>query len=161
MSGGKIYSIEGNSGDRWRRRHHFTMERDWLIFCTGVVPAISSMVRRLTAPNENVLVQTPVYNIFFNSIVNNGCRVLESPLRYDGTAYSVDFDDLEAKLADPQTTLMILCNPHNSVGKIWDRETLAKIGALSRKKISSHEYRLSPFVCGGRTATSESGHCSI
>lgn len=117
----------------WKNRHGLTIEKDWLIFCTGVVPAISSMVRKLTTPNENVVIQTPVYNIFFNSIINNGCRVLESPLKKDGSEYSMDFTDLEEKLADPQTTLMILCNPHNPVGKIWDRETLAKVGALARK----------------------------
>lgn len=117
----------------WRNRHDFTMEQDWLIFCTGVVPAISSMVRKLTTPAEKVLLMTPVYNIFFNSILNNGRQALESRLVYDGTEYRIDFEDLERKLADPQTTLMLLCNPHNPIGKIWDRETLARIGALCRK----------------------------
>ena len=117
----------------WRDRHGFEMEKDWLIFCTGVVPAISSAVRKLTTPNENVVIQTPVYNIFVNSIVNNGARVLENPLRYHDLTYSVDWEDLERKLSDPQTTLMILCNPHNPIGRIWDRETLARIGALCEK----------------------------
>lgn len=117
--------------DWWGARHGLAIDPDSLVFCTGVVPAISSMVRKLTTPNENVLIQTPVYNIFFNSIVNNGCRVLESPLRYDGAgSYAIDWADLEAKLADPQTTLMILCNPHNPVGRIWERDTLARIGDL-------------------------------
>lgn len=115
----------------WRARHGFELQKDWLIFCTGVVPAISSTVRKLTTPNENVVIQTPVYNIFFNSIVNNGARVLENPLLYENGSYSVDFDDLEKKLADPQTTLMILCNPHNPVGRIWDRDTLARVGDLA------------------------------
>ena len=115
----------------WKERHGFSMEKDWLIFCTGVVPAISSIVRKLTTPNENVLIQTPVYNIFFNSIRNNGCRTLESPLRYENGVYGIDWEDLEKKLSDPQTTLMILCNPHNPVGKIWDRETLGRIGELA------------------------------
>ncbi|MCD8023033.1 MAG: pyridoxal phosphate-dependent aminotransferase [Lachnospiraceae bacterium] len=119
----------------WEARHDFKMEKDWLIFCTGVVPAISSIVRKLTTPAEKVLIQTPVYNIFFNSILNNGRQVLESPLLYDREmgAYSIDFADLEEKLSDPQTSLMILCNPHNPVGKIWDTETLARIGELCRK----------------------------
>ena len=114
----------------WKMRHGYTMERDWLIFCTGVVPAISSIVRKMTTPAEKVLIQTPVYNIFFNSILNNGRQVLESPLRYDSKEYRIDFADLEEKLSDPQTALMILCNPHNPTGKIWDRQTLEKIGAL-------------------------------
>ena len=112
----------------WEKRHQFKLEKDWLIFATGVVPAISSAVRKLTTAGENVLIQTPVYNIFFNSIVNNGRNVVEAPLIYDGRNYAIDWTELERKLADPQTTLMILCNPHNPVGKIWDRETLTKIG---------------------------------
>lgn len=117
----------------WSRRHHLEMEKEWLIFCTGVVPAISSAVRKLTTVGENVLVQTPVYNIFFNSIRNNGRNILESPLVYHNGEYSIDFADLDEKLANPQTTLMLLCNPHNPVGKIWDRETLARIGELCAK----------------------------
>ena len=117
----------------WRDRHGLVMEKENLIFSAGVVPSISSLVRKLTTPNENVLIQTPVYNIFFNSIVNNGARVLESPLLYDGENWSIDFADLERKLADPQTALMILCNPHNPVGRIWTREELARIGALCKK----------------------------
>jgi cystathionine beta-lyase len=117
----------------WSKQHDFEIKKEWLIFCTGVVPAISSTVRKLTTPAEKVLIQTPVYNIFFNSILNNGRQVLESPLAYDGENYHIDFADLEQKLADPQTTLMILCNPHNPVGKIWDRETLARIGELCDK----------------------------
>lgn len=119
--------------DWWRRRHDFTIEKDWLIFTTGIVPAISSIVRKITTPAEKVLIQTPVYNIFFNSILNNGRQVLESPLAYDGKCYHIDFDDLEQKLADPQTSLMILCNPHNPIGKIWNRETLARIGELCQR----------------------------
>ncbi len=117
----------------WRDRHHFTMEKDWLIFCTGVVPAISSMVRKLTTAGEKVLVQTPVYNIFFNSIVNNGRIILENELLYDGNSYSMDFEDLERKLSDPQTTLMLLCNPQNPAGRIWGCETLEKVGELCWK----------------------------
>lgn len=117
----------------WGKRHGFEIQKDWLIFCTGVVPAISSIVPKMTAVGENVVVMTPVYNIFFNSILNNGRNVLESRLMYDGNEYQIDFGDLEEKLSDPQTTLLILCNPHNPIGKIWDRETLERIGDLCRK----------------------------
>lgn len=131
----------------WKRRHGFEIKREWLMFCTGVIPAISSCVRKLTTPNENVIIQTPVYNIFFNSIVNNGCRVLENELVYKDGDYSIDFDDLERKMADPQTTLMILCNPHNPVSKIWDRETLSKIGDAAKRN--------------GVTVISDEIHCDI
>lgn len=119
--------------DWWQRRHNFAIQKDWLVFCTGVVPAISSTVRKLTTPAEKVLIQTPVYNIFFNSILNNGRQVLESSLKYSSDRYEIDFEDLEQKLSDPQTSLMILCNPHNPVGKIWDKETLQRIGDLCWK----------------------------
>lgn len=117
----------------WERRHGFRMRPEWLIFSTGVVPILSSVVRKLTTPNENVLILTPVYNIFFNCIVNNGRHPLEVPLCREDGEYRVDFDALEAGLSDPQTTMMILCNPHNPIGKIWNRETLAKIGELCRQ----------------------------
>ncbi len=117
----------------WKNRHDFEIEKEWLMFCTGVIPAISSIVRKLTTPNEKVIIQTPVYNIFFNSIVNNGCKPLESPLHYENGVYSMDFADLEAKMSDPQASLMILCNPHNPVGKIWSKEDLAKVGELALK----------------------------
>ncbi len=117
----------------WKRRYGFELEKEWLIFCTGVVPAISSIVRKLTTPAENVLLLTPVYNIFFNSVVNNGRNVTECRLDYDGEGYSINFEVLERKLADPQTAMMILCNPHNPVGKIWEREVLQKIGELCRR----------------------------
>lgn len=117
----------------WKERHGFEIKREWLMFCTGVVPAISSIVRKLTTVGENVLVQTPVYNIFFNSIVNNGRNVLENPLIYENGSYRIDFADLEAKLSDPQTSLMLLCDPQNPGGMLWDRESLERIGGLCRK----------------------------
>lgn len=119
----------------WKERHDFVMDPQWLLFCTGVVPAISTAVRKLTTPAEKVLIQTPVYNIFFNSILNNGRNVLESSLVYqeESRQYVIDFEKLEQDLADPQTSLMILCNPHNPVGKIWDKDSLARIGELCKK----------------------------
>lgn len=117
----------------WDKRHHFKIQKDWMMFCTGVVPAISSIVRKVTTVGENVLIQSPVYNIFYNSILNNGRHVLSSDLIYDGQEYHIDFEDLEKKLALPQTTLMILCNPHNPIGKIWDKKILERIGELCYK----------------------------
>lgn len=117
----------------WEKRHHLKIEKDWLIFCTGVVPAISSIVRKLTTPNENVIILTPVYNIFFNSIINNGCRVLECPLDYKDNSYNVNWKDLEEKLSNPQTTLLIWCNPHNPAGRLWDAETMKRVGELCKK----------------------------
>ncbi|SFM10525.1 MalY/PatB family protein [Halanaerobium salsuginis] len=150
----------------WKNRHNFKINQDWLIFSIGVVPAISSIIRKLTTVAENVVVQTPVYNIFFNSIVNNGRHILENKLVFDGVKYKIDFQDLAEKLADPETKMMILCNPHNPIGKIWDRETLAKIGELCYKNnvivlsdeihcdLTDPEYQYIPFA-------SVSEHCRI
>ena len=119
--------------DWWDKRHHFHMNPEKLIFTTGVIPALSSAVRKFTTPGENVLVQTPVYNHFFYVIRNNGINIVENQLLYDGENYSIDWEKLEQQLSNPQTTMMILCNPHNPIGKIWDKETLAGIGRLCKK----------------------------
>lgn len=116
----------------WEKRHNFRMEKEWLMFTTGVIPAISSIIRKLTSIGENVVIQSPVYHMFYNAILNNGRNVIENPLIYNHGKYSMDFENLERKLADPQTTMMILCNPHNPVGKIWDKEVLNRIGELCR-----------------------------
>ena len=110
--------------------YRYRMNPENIAFSTGVVAALSSLVRKLTTAAENVLIQAPVYNIFYNSILNNGRNVVSSDLIYENGEYRIDFSDLEKKLSDKQTTLMILCNPHNPIGKIWDRETLKKIGRL-------------------------------
>ena len=114
----------------WKKRYGFEIQKEWLIFSTGVVPAVSSTVRKITTPGENVLLLTPTYNIFYNSILNNGRNPVECQLEYDGSAYGINLEDLEKKLQDRQTSLMILCNPQNPVGKIWTKEELAKIGEL-------------------------------
>ncbi|MCR5296247.1 MAG: pyridoxal phosphate-dependent aminotransferase [Clostridiales bacterium] len=119
---------------RWWGEHHGLEIRDEeLIFVTGVIPALSTAVRKFTTPAEKIVIQTPVYNIFFNSIINNGRRVLENPLIYENGKFRMDFEDLETKLSDPLTTMMILCNPQNPAGRIWSREELARLGSLCRK----------------------------
>lgn len=119
--------------DWWKERHNLNITKESIMFCTGVIPAISSIVRKLTTPAEKVLVLTPIYNIFFHSILNNGREVLECPLENKEGKYEIDFTKLEKQLSDPQTTLMILCNPHNPIGYIWNKEELQKIGELCKK----------------------------
>lgn len=116
--------------DWWQTQHQTRLEKDWLMFCTGVVPAISSIVRKLTRPGDNVVVLSPVYNIFYNSIVNNFRKISASELLYEAGRYQIDWPDLEARLQDVNTNLMIFCNPHNPIGKIWEPETLARVGEL-------------------------------
>lgn len=117
----------------WSVRHDFEIKKEWLLFCIGVVPAISSIIRKMTTVGENVVVLTPVYNIFFNSILNNGRNALECKLIYKEGVYDIDWRDLEEKLSDAQTSMLLFCNPHNPIGKIWDRTTLEKIGELCEK----------------------------
>ncbi len=117
----------------WGKHHGFDLEKKWLIFTTGVIPAISTAIRKFTTPAEKVIVQTPVYNMFFNSIINNGRRVLENPLIYSDNVYSMDLNDLEKKMSDPLATMLLLCNPQNPGGRIWDRGTLEKVGELAKR----------------------------
>lgn len=117
----------------WQRRHNVSLENEWMCFCTGVIPALSTAIRRFSSPGDQILVQAPVYHVFFNCIKNNGREILSNDLVYKNGSYEIDFDDLEAKLAQPLTTMMLLCNPHNPIGKIWDKETLKKIGKLCYK----------------------------
>lgn len=119
--------------DWYEIEHGYRPQTNWMIFTTGVVPAISSIVRRVSHIGDNVLVQEPVYNIFYNSILNNGRHVLSSNLVFDGEHYSIDWTDLEEKLADPLTTLMIFCNPHNPIGKVWTKAEVQKIAQLCQK----------------------------
>lgn len=114
----------------FERRHHFTVEQDWVLFTTGVVPALSAIIMALTEPGDHVLVQSPVYNCFFSSIRNNQCEMVSNDLLYSDGIYSIDFDDLEKKAANPQTKLMLLCNPHNPAGRVWTKEELTRVGEI-------------------------------
>ncbi len=115
-----------------KTRYGYTPEKAWLQFCTGIVPAIASMLRRLTAPGDGILIQTPVYNAFLGTIRENGRQIVENPLLYENGEYSIDFDDLEKKLARPDVTMMLICNPHNPIGKPWNAQELGRIAALCR-----------------------------
>lgn len=116
--------------DWFRRRHHWAIEKEWIIYTTGVVPALSVIIKALTSPGDKVLVQTPVYNCFFSSIRNDECEMIANPLIYKQGTYEIDFDDLEEKAADPRVKLMLLCNPHNPVGRVWTKEELTRIGEI-------------------------------
>lgn len=117
----------------YEKEYNVRPDSSWMIFSTGVVPSISSIVRRISHLGDNVLVQEPVYNIFYNSIENNGRHVLSSDLVFDGKKYAVDWHDLERKLANPLTTLMIFCNPHNPIGKVWTKVEVERIARLCKK----------------------------
>ncbi|MDR1557571.1 MAG: pyridoxal phosphate-dependent aminotransferase [Tannerellaceae bacterium] len=113
-----------------KRRHHFFVRKEWILFTTGVVPALSAVIKALTNPGDKVIVQTPVYNCFFSSILNDACEMVSNNLIYRNGIYTVDFDDLEEKASDPKARLLLLCSPHNPIGRVWTREELQRIGEL-------------------------------
>lgn len=110
-----------------RRRHDWTPKREWLTLSPGVVPAINASIRALTAPGDGVIIQPPVYYPFEMAIRKNGRKVVENPLKLDGTHYEIDFDDLERKAANPNTTAIVVCSPHNPVGRVWTPEELGRL----------------------------------
>lgn len=114
----------------FERRHQWHIERDWIIYTSGVVPAISAIIKALTEPGDKVLVQTPVYNCFFSSIRNNGCTTTENALVRKGNSYEIDFDDFERQAADEKTKVFLLCNPHNPAGRVWIPEELSRMNDI-------------------------------
>lgn len=114
----------------FEQQHQFAVVREHILFTTGVVPALSAVVKALTVPGDSVIVQTPVYNCFFSSVRNNQCELVDNPLLYRDGTYQFDFDDLEQKAANPNTKLLILCNPHNPVGRSWSAEELRRLGEI-------------------------------
>ncbi|MGP1435141.1 MAG: MalY/PatB family protein [Phocaeicola sp.] len=117
----------------FERRHNWHIQRDWILYTSGVVPAMSCVLKAITLPGEKVLVQTPVYNCFFSSIKNNGCEVIENQLVRQGNTYIIDYNDFEQKCADEKTTVFLLCNPHNPSGRVWRKEELAKMNEICMK----------------------------
>lgn len=115
------------------RRHGLDVQQDWLLYTTGVVPALSAIIKAMTQPGDKVLVQTPVYNCFFSSIRNNLCDIVCNPLLYQDGKYAMDFDDLERKTSDPSVKLMLLCNPHNPAGRVWSKEELMEVARICLK----------------------------
>ena len=112
------------------RRHDWQIEKEWIIYTTGVVPALSAVIKALTVPGDKVMVQTPVYNCFFSSIRNNGCGMITNPLIYRNGTYQINFADLEQKAADPSVKVLLLCNPHNPAGRVWTKQELTRIGDI-------------------------------
>ena len=104
-----------------------------MIYCTGVVAAIDSIFKHILPKGSNVVIQTPVYHVFFNCIKNNGLNVLENQLVYRNHNYEIDFDNLEELLKQDNTRALLLCNPHNPVGRIWNDNELQRIVDLCNK----------------------------
>lgn len=129
------------------RRHGWNIDREWIIYTSGVVPAVSAVIKALTVPGDKVIVQTPVYNCFFSSIRNNGCEIVSNPLRRTADTYEMDLDALERCAADPRAKVMLLCNPHNPAGRVWTPDELTRLGNICLRN--------------GVTVVSDEIHCEL
>ena len=111
-------------------RHRWQVDSRWIIYTSGVVPALSAIIKALAMPGDKVIVQTPAYNCFYSSIRNDGCELFANNLVYQDGRYVIDFADLERKASDPKAKILLLCNPHNPVGRVWTPEELQHIGDI-------------------------------
>ncbi|MEN6311363.1 MAG: MalY/PatB family protein [Acidobacteriota bacterium] len=116
--------------DWLKRRHGWETQKSWLAMTPGVVPALNYCVRAFTRPGDPVIIQTPVYHPFYYAVENNGRRVVRNPLRFDGRRYTMDLDDLRTRI-DAPGRMLILCSPHNPVGRVWTREELEALGRIA------------------------------
>lgn len=112
------------------RRHSWAVERDWITFSPGVVPAVNLAVQIFTQPGDKVIIQPPVYYPFFAAIEENGRRCVANNLVCEDGHYSMDFEGLEEQARDPRVKLLILCSPHNPVGRVWSRDELERLGQI-------------------------------
>ena len=116
-----------------KRRHGWEIRKDWMAKTPGIVPALNYSVRAFTKPGDGVIIQTPVYFPFYHAVENNGRRVVRNALRFDGRRYTMDLEDLERKL-DEGSRMLILCSPHNPVGRVWTRDELEALGRLAKER---------------------------
>ncbi|MFW9896004.1 MAG: MalY/PatB family protein [Candidatus Thorarchaeota archaeon] len=115
----------------WFKRHYnWEIKRSWLSFTPGVIPAINMIIQSFTSPGDKIIVQNPVYYPFFGVIRNNGRQILHNPLKLINGRYEMDLDDLKLKLKNPRAKILILCSPHNPVGRVWTRNELISFGEI-------------------------------
>lgn len=112
------------------RRHNWKINKEWIVEFEGVVPAIHTIVQALTNEGDGVMVMTPVYYPFYKSIRNHNRKIIETELKLDNNKYEINFEDLLEKAKNPNTKMLILCNPHNPVGRVWSEKELREIGKI-------------------------------
>lgn len=115
--------------DWLKRRHGWAVQREWIVMCPGVVPSINAAVMALTQPGDAIIVQPPVYFPFFSAATQTGRQLLQNPLRLDNNRYTIDFDHLEQ--CARQAKFLLLCSPHNPVGRVWQLEELERLLQLA------------------------------
>lgn len=116
-----------------KRRHGWEIQQEWILLAPGVVPSVILSILALSQPGDGVIIQPPVYPPFFDSIRDNRRTIVENPLLDHDGYYTIDYADLEQKLANPNNKLLLLCSPHNPVGRVWSRSELAKVYELCQK----------------------------
>lgn len=137
----KIFGYSSNNSDKYfdafcnwyKRRFDWDIDRKSVVFSPGVVPAIALLVRVLTKPSEGVIIQRPVYYPFTNKIENNDRKVINNSLIYEQGTYKMDYEDLDKKASDPNNKVLILCSPHNPVGRVWSEEELKRVVEICKK----------------------------
>jgi len=123
-----------NAFIEWIKRHHsFELKKEWITTTPGVVAAMNFAIQTFTKPGDKIIIQSPVYPPFFNSIKNNGRILVENPLIEKEQSYEMDFEHFE-KAIDDQTKMLILCNPHNPIGRVWTKEELIRLGDICTRK---------------------------
>lgn len=113
--------------DWMRRRHAWTVEREWIVMCPGVVPSLNAAVMALTKPGESAIIQSPVYFPFFSAVTRTGRTLIRNPLKLEHGRYVIDFDHLEQCICDAKVRLLLFCSPHNPVGRVWSPDELARL----------------------------------
>ncbi|EST11617.1 MalY/PatB family protein [Sporolactobacillus laevolacticus] len=123
-----------SSVQKWMSdRHHWPVEKEGICHSPGIVTALNLIVDGFTEEGDKVLIQPPVYPPFSKAVLNQNRQLVTNPLIYSNGRYTMDFSDLENKLSDPKVTLMILCSPHNPVGRVWTKQELATVAELALK----------------------------
>ena len=117
----------------YKRRHGWDIQREWIIYTTGVVPAVSAVLKALTMPGERVVTLTPAYNCFFSSIRNTGCELADCALQWSGSRFEIPWKELDELCQDERTSVLLLCNPHNPTGRVWTEQELHRIGTICRR----------------------------
>ena len=116
------------------KRHSWTgVEKDWILYTPGVVAGFSIAIQAYSQPGDKVVIQPPVYYPFKNQILGTGRQIVENPLKIENGNYVMDFRDLEEKI-DDRTKMIILCSPHNPIGRVWKHEELEKLAAICKEK---------------------------
>lgn len=116
-------------------RHSWKIEREWLLYTSGVVPAVSAIIKGLCHEGQSVIFFTPAYNCFFTNVRNNNCRAIEFPLTWEAETerYYIDFEKLEQTIAKELPTVFLFCNPHNPSGRVWTPEELTRVAQICKR----------------------------